>query len=250
MPSPSGHLSSHGPLPYLVFTLFLLASTAAGCASGSRAHHQVSASRQVVKIYKRGYGLLDDVTFVRASSRVREECQRTADALRYPVPCPTMLPQGLAPTPPVPGCRFAIIGAGSRPGCKLPAASALWDDWIVGSSQVFKAGPGLEQHLVLQGAPRVVSPAHAVDGPYQLFPGTRVQALGVARVGRRRMHWYFVPPATNQGSAFQGHLVLVWDANGHSYAYGFHVLDTMSVARALDLELARNLITVYPRPRH
>lgn len=61
------------------------------------------------------------------------------------------------------------------------------------------------------------------------------------------MHWYFVPPATNHYSAFSGHLVLVWIAYGHSYAYGFHVLDTMPVARALDLELVRHLVAVYPR---
>lgn len=66
------------------------------------------------------------------------------------------------------------------------------------------------------------------------------------------MHWDFVPPATNHysafsDSAFSGHLVLVWEAYGHTYAYGFHVLDTMPVARALDLELVRHLVTVHPR---
>ena len=55
------------------------------------------------------------------------------------------------------------------------------------------------------------------------------------------MRWYFVPPNLNEGSAFQQHLVLVWTTAGHAYAYGFHVVDTIADARALDLELVRHL---------
>ena len=53
------------------------------------------------------------------------------------------------------------------------------------------------------------------------------------------MRWYFVPPNLNEGSAFQQHLVLVWTTVGHTYAYGFHGVDTIADARALDLELVR-----------
>jgi hypothetical protein len=48
-------------------------------------------------------------------------------------------------------------------------------------------------------------------------------------------------------SAFMmNHLVLVWNASGHTYAYGFHVVDTLAQARALDLALVRRLTMVLP----
>jgi hypothetical protein len=60
------------------------------------------------------------------------------------------------------------------------------------------------------------------------------------------MRWYFVPPNRDIGSAFMDHLVLVWNASGYTYAYGFHVVGTMAEARALDLALVRHLRTVLP----
>jgi hypothetical protein len=79
-----------------------------------------------------------------------------------------------------------------------------------------------------------------------MFPGSHVQPRGVVRIMGRLTRWYFVPPSENQGSAFAGHLVLVWNASGHTYAYGVHVLQTFAIAKALDLELVRHLVTVPP----
>ena len=36
------------------------------------------------------------------------------------------------------------------------------------------------------------------------------------------MHAIYVPPATNDGSIFMHHVVLVWSVNGHTYGFGFH----------------------------
>jgi hypothetical protein len=63
------------------------------------------------------------------------------------------------------------------------------------------------------------------------------------------MRWYYVPPNLNIGSAFAHHLVLVWNAAGHTYAYGFHVVDGLANARARDLELARHLVMIEPHGR-
>lgn len=184
------------------------------------------------------------VTFVPTSARVRRECHQTANAVHYPVPCPRLLPKGLKTFPVEHGCKLKIVGAGGGPHC-----AANWRGWIVGDGQLL-AGYVLEQHLGIQGAPHVVTtPARAIDGP-GMFPGSRVRPRGDARVAGKLMRWYFVPPATNQGSAFAGHLVLVWNADGHTYAYGFHVLETFAIARALDLELVRHLVTVRPRSAH
>jgi hypothetical protein len=67
-------------------------------------------------------------------------------------------------------------------------------------------------------------------------------------INGNEMHWYYVPPVLNQGSAFADHLVLAWTAAGHSYAYGFHVVQTVAGARALVLELVQHLATVEPHP--
>jgi hypothetical protein len=58
------------------------------------------------------------------------------------------------------------------------------------------------------------------------------------------MRWYLVPP--DNPSAFKGHLVLVWTDSGHTYVYGFHVANTVAMARSLDLELVRHLEMVKP----
>jgi hypothetical protein len=189
---------------------------------------------------------VDFVQFVPTSPTVRKECQQTADTVKYAVPCPTLLPLGMEPTPGAHGCRFVFMAAHTTvPNC----GGAIWRGWIGGSVQVdsryYTAG---FQHLVVQGAPRVVSnPVQAIDGPGKLLPGARVEPLGVATINGRAMHWYFVPPNLNYESAFQQHLVLVWTAAGHTYAYGFHVVATLAEARALDLELARHLAIVEPR---
>jgi hypothetical protein len=186
------------------------------------------------------------VQFVAAPSTVHNECQQTADTVKYAVPCPTLLPVGMEPTPGAHGCRIAFMAADTgAPNC----GGALWRGWIFGSiqadSRYYTAG---FQHLVMQGTPYVVrNPVQAIDGPGKLPHGVRVQPLGAATISGTTMHWYFVPPNANYASAFQQHLVLVWTAAGHTYAYGFHIVATLAEARALDLELARHLLIVEPR---
>lgn len=185
---------------------------------------------------------IDGVSF---SSRpgLRRRCARVAHEVGYAVPCPTLLPRGLTATPGTHGCQLGIVGAGGTSGCGKP-----WRRWIVGSSQVVgsNAGGAGFQHLVLGGAPRVErSAARAIDGP-TMVAGSRVERRGRLRVGAIRGWFYYVPFATNIGSAFTGHLVMVWTASGHTYAYGFHVVDGIAEARALDLEVARHLVMVDP----
>lgn len=188
------------------------------------------------------------VPFVPAPAAVGRECRQTANAVGYAVPCPTLLPAGIAATPAVHRCRFQIVGWDRKRGC----GAMKWRGWIVGSSQLSgsDAGPAGFLHLVMQGSPRIIrDSARAIDGP-GMVPGSRVRSRGVVTIAEKRMHWYYVPPDRNQGSAFMHHLVLVWTASGHTYAYGFHVTSTFAVARALDLELVRHLVTVRPHAAH
>jgi hypothetical protein len=225
-------------------TLAVVVGALTGCGgAGSPAHPR--SERQAPG---RSGPLVASIQFVRSPPVVLRECQSTAEAAQYAVPCPMMLPEGIAPTPGVRDCRFAFITAERKPDC----GAAEWRGWIFGSTQLSgsNAGPAGFQHLGLQGAPRAVrDPARAIDGP-AMVPGSRVQGRGKLLVGKRTMHWYYVTPGTNVGSAFMGHLVLVWTFAGHTYAYGFHVIDTLAEARELDLELVNHLLYVYPRPYH
>lgn len=127
----------------------------------------------------------------------------------------------------------------------------MWRRWIVGSGQVSgsQAGGSDFQHLVLGGAPKVVrNAARAIDGP-TMVAGSRVERRGRLRVGEIRGWFYYVPFETNIGSALTGHLVMVWNTSGHTYAYGFHVADGLFEGRELDLELARHLRIAQPPPR-
>ena len=116
---------------------------------------------------------------------------------------------------------------------------------MFGSSQVGGIREPLIQHLVVQAAPHVVGPTAAVNGGIAPDQGYPIQPMGVTHVHGRLMRWYFVPP--DHGTAFAGHLVLIWSAYGHTYCYGFHVLDTLEHVRAFDRELVAHLKMVYPR---
>jgi hypothetical protein len=229
----------------------LAVAGAAGCSGGSavsptprRTEPPLSSPSTAAASRSRRGQSIAKVLFVPVALTVRRECEETATAVGYAVPCPTMLPLGMAPTPGVLGCQLAVIGPADLPAC----GGAQWRGWIVGSIQGDAARTDGFQHLALVAAPRVVAnPARAIDGP-PMIPGSRVEARGVERIGGSTMHWYFVPPDRNIGSGFMDHLVLVWSFSGHTYAYGFHVVNTFAQARALDRELARHLVTVEPRP--
>ena len=84
-----------------------------------------------------------------------------------------------------------------------------------------------------------------VNGP-AWYPGARERVLGSVRVGRWAMREVFVTAASNDGSAFAGHLVLIWTVGRHTYAVGFHVVSTIRQTLALDLTLARGIRLVGP----
>ncbi len=170
--------------------------------------------------------------FVSAPESLMRQCRSTARAVGWPAPCPTRIPRRLKPTQVIGGCRdFRIVGL---PPCRRALA---WRGWIVGSSEV--TWP--REHLVIQASPRpVLDYAKAVDGP-GWYKGARVDVGRWVDVDGLRARWVFVPPAKNEGSAFAGHVVLVWTKTGHTYAVGFHDTSTRGATRAMDLELVRHL---------
>ena len=87
--------------------------------------------------------------------------------------------------------------------------------------------------------------AKVVNGP-AWFPNERVRPLGRVTIRGWHMRIDYVPPATNDGSAFMSHVVLVWTVGDHTYAFGFHNLHGIERTLRLDEALARHVTLVSP----
>ena len=185
---------------------------------------------------RRAVTAMRQAALVPAPATLLAQCRETADAVGYPAPCPTRLPPGLGPTQGSGGCRFQIVGQGGTGGC-----SNAWRGWVVGSSETSN------QHLVITTSPRALSdPARVVNGP-GWYPGARVRPLALVTVNGQKMRAVYVPPKTNDGSAFAHHVVLIWTVGNHTYAVGFHNVEGIRATLALDVALARAIRLVAPR---
>jgi hypothetical protein len=60
------------------------------------------------------------------------------------------------------------------------------------------------------------------------------------------MRAVYVPPRTNDGSAFAHHVVLIWTVSGHTYGVGFHNVHGLRPTLDLDVALARGVRLVPP----
>jgi hypothetical protein len=179
------------------------------------------------------------IELVSAPASLREACVATANAVGYPVPCPTQIPPGLRATGGAgPGqCQLDIIGPGGSGGCHRS-----WRGWVIGSSE---AGG---QHLVVTGSPSPVrSHAKLVNGP-GWYPAAHVRPLEWVTVNGRRTRVVFVPHRTNEGSAFADHVVLIWTVGAHTYGVGFHNEAGIRRTIELDVVFARGVELVGPSP--
>jgi hypothetical protein len=152
------------------------------------------------------------------------------------------IPQGLVAYGGRPGCGIDIIGPGRRcPNTALGEYThASWRGWVVGSSI---AG---EQHLVITASPdRLRNYAKVVNGP-AWYPAARVRPLAWMTINGWHMRAVFVPPETNDGSAFAHHVVLIWTVGQHTYGVGFHEITTVRETLLLDEELAQHIELVRP----
>jgi hypothetical protein len=115
-----------------------------------------------------------------------------------------------------------------------------WQGWVVGSSTT------ADQHLVLVASPQPLrNDAKVVNGP-AWYPRARVRPIARTTINGWRMHAIYVPPETNDGSAFAHHVVLIWTVRGHTYAVGFHNVSTIRQTLRLDEQLARHIRLVGP----
>ena len=158
----------------------------------------------------------------------------------YAVPCPTRVPPGLVANGGRAGCELAIIG----PGRQCANTVGSWRGWVVGSSVTVNGSLALTAHLVISASPRrLTSYAKLVNGP-AWYPAARVRVLGHTTVNGWETTEVLVPFATNDGSAFAGHVVLIWTVGDHTYGVGFHDLHGVKQTLLLDLALARGIVLV------
>lgn len=219
-----------------VIVLFALSCTACGGVARHAGGPHATAS---------GRFRVAGVVFGPAPAIVARECRHTARTLGYAIPCPTALPVGMAPTPGEHGCQLQFIAPAEREHC----GGRQWRGWAVGSMQEGDPASRRFQHLALEIAPRAIkSPATVVDWPLRL-PNARLTSDGAAIIHREHVALYYVPAASNFGSAQMHHLVMIWTADHHTYAYGFHVVTNLRRARELDLALGRHLRIVRPPKR-
>ncbi len=222
------------PLFVSVFALGVVTAPLVACNGESRTSYEHRSSTA-----QRAATTSEPVEpFIPTPKSVIARCRVVARVVHYPVPCPTRIPRGLHGTPRPPSvpaaCRFAVV---SLP-CN-PTRTNGWRGWVAGSSETADDPP---QHLVITAAPYVEhNYAKLVNGP-GWYSGARVRVGGWVRVGRWNARWIYVPPATNDGSAFAGHIVLVWTTAGHTYGVGFHdVNESSRLTKAMDLKLVRSI---------
>jgi hypothetical protein len=181
------------------------------------------------------HGREDASVLVRAPGSFLETCRETARMVGYPVPCPSKILAGGTPPPEGSTCRIDLIGAGGLGGC-----AHAWRGWVVGSMQTN------QHHLVLQASPEPIrSLSRMINGP-GWYPGASEVRLGTLHVGGWTMHAVYADPATNVGSVFSDHLVLVWTTGGHTYALGFHLDGSRRETQVLNQTVARSVSLVAP----
>jgi len=175
--------------------------------------------------------------FIPAPRGLIAACHATARTVGYPVPCPTRVPPDLTETGvngPT-GCALHIIGPGGVGGC-----AKSWRRWVIGSSTT------PDEHLVITASPTPLrNDAKLVNGP-AWYPAARVKPLSWLTINGWRTRAVFVPQATNDGSAFAHHVVLIRTVRQHTYGVGFHDVRGIQPTLTLDEQLAKTIQLVGP----
>jgi hypothetical protein len=122
----------------------------------------------------------------------------------------------------------------------IDGTAKSWRGWVIGSTYVGA------NHLVITASPSPLrADAKVVNGP-AWYPRARVKPLAWITIGGTRMRVVFVPQATNDGSAFAHHIVLIWTVGKHTYGVGFHNTKGFRQTLFLDEELAKHIKLVRP----
>lgn len=200
-------------------------------------HGHTDANRQLIQEIGAGVEIVgpDDVELVRAPDVVAAQCRHTAERLRYPIPCPGLLPEGSRPTPVTDPALADLPFADDymRPGFR---GYRRWAFLSVEFPSETREG-----HLVISASPAPVAPRKFMS----LRPSPHDKLDFAGSVQLRGKQAEIVRVLVSDGSIFQRHTVLLWTERGHTYGIGFHGLDRE--AEGLDLRIARSIRLVAPQ---
>jgi hypothetical protein len=217
--------------------------------------------------------IVDGVPLIPTTATQREECQRFADHLKRPVPCPGLLPEPIPYTSASAAERcIGEVGAFSETACG-PAAIESFGNTFEHSQSNFQVPSGYVGVTFEQSNGAVVSQASISGGPlghFVFMAGTDLSYVMTHRHGRNvavvpsyclrlngtQFHVQQRPASVyqcgsdqslNQLELVSGHTLLAWRDAGITTEVSFHGHSQVNVN--LDVALANATVLVAPRRR-
>jgi hypothetical protein len=244
-------------------TMFVMVTETGGAAAAALASNPPPPKAEVI----------DGVPLIPTTSSQRNECQKFANHLERPVPCPGLLPDPIpvSPTSAAALCphNYGAFGEGS---CG-PAAIGVYGNLFELSQSNFQVPPGYVGVTLEQNNGAVVPEKSISGGPlghFVFMTGTdlqyvmthkrgrnitpvppycsRLNALGV-RVQRRPASLYQCgsTQSLTEIELISGHTLLVWNDAGITCEVSFHGHSQVNVD--LDVAVANATVLVHPRKR-
>jgi hypothetical protein len=217
--------------------------------------------------------VIDGVPLIPTTASQRNECQKFANHLQRPVPCPGLLPDPIPVSPTSAGALCPHdYGAFSETSCG-PAAIGLYGNLFELSQSNFRVPPGYIGVTLEQNNGAVVPERSISGGPlghFVFMTGTdlqyvmthkrggniapvppycsRLSALGV-RLQERSASLYQCgsTQSLDQIELISGHTLLVWKDAGITCEVSFHGHSQVNVD--LDVAVANATVLVPPRKR-
>jgi hypothetical protein len=215
--------------------------------------------------------VVDGVPLVRTTKAERAQCQRFADHLKRPVPCPDLLPDPI-PIPPTSSACFGEVGALGEASCG-PAGIQLDGNLFELSQSNFRVPPDYVGVSFEQDNGKMVPDTSISGGPlghFVFMAGTDLKYVMTNQRGKdvvpipsycspldaaRLIHvhghvakLYQCADSPNSRTETQivlGHTVLVWNDAGVTCEVSFHGHSQVNVD--LDVAMANGTVLVPPR---
>ena len=204
--------------------------------------------------------VVDGVPLVPTTKAQRRQCQRFADDLKRPVPCPGLLPDPI-PIPPTSTACFGEVGAFSEASCGPAVIEVNGSGFFLNQSNfqvpASYAGVTFEQYNgavvpdpSINGGPLGHFVFTAGGGPQLPSYCSRISVAKTIRVHGAIAKLYEcsdAPTAPGVLELVKGHDLLVWDDAGITTEVSFHGHSQVNVD--LDIAVAKATVLVASRKR-
>ena len=244
-------------------TAFVMATEPGRAVAASPTSNQLQPKAEVI----------DGVPLIPTTASQRDECQKFANHLRRPIPCPGLLPDPIPVSPTSAGALCPHEYGGFGEGSCGPAAIALNRNLFELSQSNFQVPPGYVGVTIEQSNGATVPETSISGGPlghFVFMTGTdlhyvmthsrggniapvppycsRLDALGVRVQGRSAsLYQCGSSQSLTQIELISGHTLLVWKDAGITCEVSFHGHSQVNVD--LDVAIANATVLVAPRKR-